>query len=267
MNLVKEMYNNMAQTEQQNVTSPRQQMLDLASKRFPDRRFPGQTGPDGLDGKDDLEQAILDILSEKDQTIADGNSKNKQLVDLFLNDPASLDLFTRWVETKDLGAALVDVFGDDLPNLSTDEGRAQYSKNLEAWRGRKSENDRIETERQENIKKSLEDLEAWGNEKGLTVDQKVAIFLRLVEIAANGISNIYTRDDFDMVLKETNFDSAVEAARREGEVAGRNEKIAAARLTRSVGSNMPPSFPGGQGLRGAERQPVDEEENPFAGIK
>lgn len=136
--------------------------------------------------------------------------------------------------------------------MSTEEGRGKFSTDLASWREKKAENDKLSEEADANWSKSLEDLESWGNEKGLTNDQKVAVMLRLVGITANGLMNKYEPEDFNMAYKEMNFDAAVADARREGEVNGRNAKISETRKRRQEAETMPPSL-NGQG--GRMRQP------------
>ena len=258
----------MPENENKAVASPREQLLERASSRYPDRVFQGQTGQDGQEGQDDLEQAILDMISEQDTQIAESKSKNDRLVELFTTDPSSAEFVQKWIETGDPRVALVETFGDDLSELSTEEGRSQFSENLQSWRDRRAENDRLNTEADENWQKSLNDLDSWGDEKGLDNDKKAEVILRLIRTVSNGLMNIYGPEDFDMVLKEMNYDNDVATARQEGEVAGRNAKIAENRRSRSSVPSVPPTL-NGQGGRSAERRPrVEENEDasPFRGI-
>lgn len=126
----------------------------------------------------------------------------------------------------------------------------------------------MDEESQANWQKSLEDLDAWGDSKGLDNDKKAEVALRLISLVANGLMNIYRPEDFDMVLKDMNYDSAVAAARQEGEVAGRNAKMTETRRTRANAGDMPPTL-SGQGVRSVEKTPPEpeKERSVFSGIK
>lgn len=266
--IIKKLLAAMPDKEKKAEMTPHDRLLEMASSRYPDRRYRGQIGQDGQEGQDDLEQAILDMLSESDARQKETDSKNEQLVKLFKNDPSAGEFLTRWVQSGDPRVALVEVFGDDLAELGTEEGRGKFAESLKGWRDRRAENDRMNAESDANWQKSLEDLDAWGDSKGLDNDKKAEVALRLIAIAANGLQNIYRPEDFDMVLKDMNYDSDVAAARQEGEVAGRNAKMTETRRARAKAGDMPPTL-SGQGGRSIEAKP-EEPEKPksvWAGVE
>lgn len=256
----------MAKTDNQAVTNYRDQLLSRARTRFPDRNFDMENGQDGQDGQA-LAQAIYEMLEESDGKIKGYVDDNNKMLDLFLSDPSSAEFVTKWAETGDPRAALVETFGDDLADLATEEGRGKFKSNLDSWRKRKSDNDNLNTEASANWDKSLSDLEEWGNTKGLSQEQKISVLMKLVQITADGLMNKYSTEDFDMALKVMNFDSAVSNARMEGEVAGRNAKIRETKRGRAANEAvMPPSMTGGQGMRVAEA--INERpKSIFSGIK
>lgn len=255
----------MAKEDTQVQKTPREQLREMARSKFQDRNFPDQEGQTAQEGQDDLDQAILDIITEANNTISENASKNEKMVKLFYGDPKSGEFVNRWIETGDPRAALIEVFGDELAELGTEEGRMQFSDNLKSYRDRQTENQRLNDEAQANWDKSLADLDEWGNAKGLPDEKKAEVAARLLAVTAKGLMNIYEPADFDMVYKEMNYDNDVAAARQEGEVAGRNAKIAAARRERSNAGAMPPAL-SGQGVRSAEPTPA-KPESPWAGIK
>lgn len=240
--------------EEQTLT-PREQMLARAGKRYPDRRFAGQVGEDGVEGTDDLEQAILDMLSEDEQTIINYQDKSQTLSRMLREDPQVGEFVSLWVETGDPRGALVQTFGDDLEGISTEEGRAQFQQQLTDWRARRDDARRIEEERENKWQTSLNALDAWGDENGLDNEQKAQIMARLLDVAAGGLMNEFDVEDFEFARKAINYDADVAAAREEGVVAGRNEKIAAQRLERGTASAMAPALAGGKGIRTAPEEP------------
>lgn len=255
----------MANSEEQVKTSSRGSLLARARERFPDRSFADLDATEPQEGVSDLDDAINEMLEEYSTKQADYDQKNARLVELLTTDPDSAEFVQKWIETGDPRTALVETFGDDLG--ISEESAAAFSGQLESWRERKKANDALNEEAESNWQKSLSDLESWGDAKGLSLEQKRDVMLRLLSIAFNGMVNKYGPEDFDLAYNAINHDVDVAAARQEGEVAGRNEKIAAARRDRNAVSAMPPAIPGGQGARAREKTPVAESSSPWAGVR
>ena len=255
----------MEQPNTQAVTNYRDNVLAKAKERYPERNFAGQVGQDGQTGTDDLDQAVSEYLDELISE-RDANSKaSEQLKNLLYSDPRSAEFMNKWVQSGDPRVALVETFGDDLADLATEEGRGQFSESLQGWRDAKAQTDNLNAEAESNWDESLNKCQAWGESKGLSQDQLSEIMIRLVNRTAEGLMNKYTEEDFEAEYKALNYDNDVETARRDGEVAGRNAKIAA--QTRERNAANTPVISGGQGMRVAEKQPARENNNPWAGIQ
>ena len=255
----------MAKTENTNNTpSARQKLLDRARERFTDRTFSDLDG-EPVEGAADLDEAIDEMLTDFSTRQAEYDEKNGKLRDLLMSDPDMAEVVLLWVETGDPRKVIVEKFGDDLG--MSEEAREKFSESLSGWRERKAENDALSAQAEENWNQSLNALEEWGNAKGLSLEQKRDVMLRLLAITFNGMENKYTPEDFDLALNAINHDADVEAARAEGEVAGRNAKIAANRRDRSATAALPPASAGGQGARTVERKPKPENNSPWSGIK
>lgn len=248
--------------ENQTQTSSRDRLLAQASEWYPERRFKGQIGPDGQDGQDELADAVEEKINELLAGKEENDKMLKKLVELLDSDPRAANVFLGWLETGDPISAMIEEFGDDVRNL----GEEDFQKEYASWRERREANDRLTEEANENLQKTYDLLNAWGDAKGLSLEQKRDVFLRLASIAYNGIVNKYTEEDFDLAYRAMNYEADVENARREGEVAGRNEKIAERRRERSAASTMPPTRPGGQGAGVAERKPKPQDENIWSNI-
>lgn len=242
----------MAKSDNTNKPSARESLLSRARERYPDRSF-ADIGAEPGEGTADLDEAIEEMLTDFTTRQAAYDENNNKLRDLLISDPSAAEFVQKWVETGDPRTALVENFGDDLG--MSEEGQAKFKDQLSGWRERKSANDALEAEAESNWQASLQALEDWGNGKGLTLEQKRDVMLRLLAITFNGMENKYSAEDFDIALHAINYTADVAAAREEGEVAGRNAKIAAARRDRATAGNMPPAPTGRQGGSMAEPKP------------
>jgi len=254
----------MAKSDNNNKPSARESLLSRARERYPDRNF-ADIGATPAEGTADLDEAINDMLTDFTTKQAAYDENNNKLRDLLISDPSAAEFVQKWVETGDPRTALVETFGDDLG--MSEEGQKNFKDQLSGWRERKSANDALEAEADANWQNSLQALEDWGNEKGLSLEQKRDVMLRILAITFNGMENKYSTEDFDLALNAINHDSDVATARQEGEVAGRNERIAAARRDRTAAGNMPPAPTGRQGGAMAEPKPARKSNSPWAGIK
>lgn len=254
----------MPKTDNQEVMSSRDRLMSLASQRYPDRRWKGQIGQDGQEGQDELEDAIYEMVTDLSTRQAAYDENNGKLRELLVSDPDCAELMQRWVDTGDVRTALVEQFGDDLG--ISDEAKTKFKANIDSWRKRKEENDRLTAESEANWKESLEALNSWGDTKNLTMEQKADVMGRLLAITFNGMVNKYGPDDYELALKALNYDSDVANAREEGLVAGANAKIKTVKRGRAAAANMPPASTGGQGMRGKEPQPA-KPESVWSGIE
>ena len=246
----------MAESDNKKAVSSREDMLNRARERYPDRTFADLDAAQPQEGAADLDDAIDEMLQEYASKQATYDENNARLSELLMSDPSAAEFVQKWVETGDPRTALVETFGDDLG--MSEEGQARFKEQLSGWRERKAANDALESEAEGNWQASLSALEEWGNAKGLSLEQKRDVMLRLLAITFNGMENKYAAEDFDMAYKAMGYDNDVAAARAEGEVAGRNERIAAARRDRSTAGAMPPAAAGSQGGRTRERRPARE---------
>ena len=247
--------------EKTKTPSAREQMLSRARERFPDRTF-ADLGTEPGEGVADLDEAINEMLVELSTKQTSYDEANNKLVGLLSTVPDAAEFIQKWVETGDPRTALVETFGDDLG--MTEEGQGRFKDQLSGWRERKSANDALNAEAEANWQASLEALKTWGDGKGLSMEQQRDVMLRLLSITFNGMENKYGPEDFDLAFNAINHDTDVATARQEGEVAGRNERIAAARRDRAAAAaSMPPAPTGRQGGRMAD--PVPPKKKSFWG--
>lgn len=239
----------MAKPDKEQVKTAREKLLERVQGRFPDRQFVRPEGQEGQDGQlADLDEAINEMMDADASQIAENASMNEKLAKVLYRDPKAADFLNMMIETGDPRAALVEVFGDELAELATEEGRSKFQTQLEDYRERARKSRELEEQDQQNYESFLERLDNWGNEHNLSNEEKAAVAVRLIDIAQKGGVSMFDEDDFNTVWRGTHYESDVEAARKEGLVAGRNERIEASRKTRgSAGGSTMPSINGGRG--------------------
>ena len=255
----------MAKSDKKEKNASREKLLSKARERYPDRKFVEIDVVEPQEGVADLDESINEMLEDYATKQQQYDENNSRLSELLMSDPSSAEFLQNWMETRDPRTALINTFGDELG--ISEEGRKNFKGQLDKWRERKAANDALIAESWNNWQNSLSQLEEWGNAKGLTLEQKRDVMLRLLAITFNGEENKYGVDDFDLVWNGMSHDTDVTAARAEGEVAGRNAKIAAARRDRNVAGAMPPSANGGQGGTTREKTPQNEDASPWAGVR
>lgn len=259
----------MAISDNEKVMSAREKLMSRAQQRYPDRKYTsldGESGENGAETIDDLDESINEMMDEMGLQIEENNAKNKQLLDMLYRDPKIADFIDAWMEYGSPEPALVEVFGDELETLATPEGREKFRQNWDNWRGRRDESERLQKEADANWDSFLQRLDAWGDGKSLDNDTKAKVAIRLIDVKQKGETNSYDEEDFDMALKALRYEDAVNNARQEGIVNGRNQRIEANRRERGRTAGMPPSISGGRGMSLPTPKPKDDN-NPFAGLK
>lgn len=232
-----------------------------AAERFPDRNFAAPGADGSQEGADDLDDAIKEMIEGFNTQRSEYDENNQRLKDALLKDPDAPEFMENWIKYGSPQIAYNMMYGDG-EGLEGD-ARTAYDERM----SRKAAAAKINAEADANWQKSLEDMVAWGDERGLSFEQKRDIMVRLVGIAYNGMENRYGPEDFELALNGINHDNDVQTARTEGEVAGRNERIAAARRERGSAPSVPSSPAGGQGARMPIQRPRTEEASPWAGIR
>lgn len=256
------MQNTMAK-EEKKVSSSRSNMLARARESFPDRTFADLDATEPQEGVADLDDAVNEMLEGYITRQKSYDEQNSKLRTLLVSDPSAAEFIQNWIDTGDPRTAIINTFGDDLG--MGEEARERFKDQLAGWRERKAANDALQAEADSNYQASLAALEEWGNAKGLSLEDKRDVMIRLLTITFNGMENKYSPEDFDLAYNAIHHDSDVAAARNEGEVAGRNAKITAARRDRNMAGTMPPAAIGGQGGRIQEKKP--KEESIWKGIR
>lgn len=221
------------------------------SQKYPDKVF------DGENATDDLDELVASELEANASELEASRANSKKMVDLFNKSPREARFLLRLATEQDANpiSILVEMYGPDLLDaMQSEEGKALISEASAKYLEVKATEEAGEAERMANYEKSVRDIAAFAEEKGLTDEQAVALFEKINQIGFDVIEGKFTREAMQMVYDAMNFSTAVESARKEGERDGRNAKIEEKLAKVNKPMDMPPAV-GGQGAAVPEPKP------------
>lgn len=253
----------MKNTGTEKVTTSRDRIRGMMMSRYPDRTF------DGENASDELDDLVASELERNGRELEETRAANKQIIDLFNRDLRSGEFLMRLAASKDTNPVdiLIDMYGPDIIDaMQSDEGRAKISEATAKHMERKAQEQAGEQERAANYEKSIKDLVAFADERGLSKEQAAEIFDRINQIGWDITEGIFSRETIQMVYDGMNYSSAVEKARAEGERDGRNARIdeKLAKVKKPI--EMPPSVTG-RGGAVPEAKAAAPKDSFFDGIR
>jgi len=253
----------MEETVNQEVVNYRDQLVGRMKERYPDRNF---DSTDGQNSPNSLEQAILETITESESRINELSGleqKTQAFAELFNKSPRAAKTLNTLARTGNLGVAIREGYGKNAYEAFQQGDASEMIAAIEAEDEKlRAENEQFEAEKAANLKASFENLDRWGEGKGLNEDQKVEVFMRFYNILADALVGIYSEDLFEMGWKADHYNDDVEAARHEGEVAGRNANIKERMARRQASEDMPPAL-SGRGVSSQESRPAPVKDNPW----
>lgn len=220
----------MAKTENQQVKSKRESMIERLQSRNPDADY---TDDEAIFG------AISDDYDKYDNDIAGYQEREKAFSDMFTKDPRSASFLQSWRNGDDPVLVLVRSFGKDIKDALDDPDRQEEiaAANKE-FVERVAKAKELEEQYQQNLAASQETIQQLQEQNSLTDEQVDEALLMLVHNAADIVMGKFTPEALDMAMKAINHDQDVAMAEREGEVRGKNTK-AEERLRKPKGDGMP----------------------------
>ena len=232
------------------------QLTERMKAKYPDMNFGGE---DGTGGTDSLEEAIMRSLDESESNYNDVSGKLNKFTELFNSSPRSAVFLNTLAATKNPGEAFYRAYGKGAYEAYQAGNVSEFIATIEAEDAKaKAEEEQFLKEKEANLSQSIADLQAFGEERGLSLDQQVDLFMRVYNALQDAYDGKYPREIFEAMLKADSYDADVASARQEGEVDGRNARIDEMRRRRTAMENRPPQLYG-QGVRTAER-PIEKKQ-------
>lgn len=226
----------MENTEKQKDATNREVFITRMKTKYPEDDF---TDEEVLFGKANAD------YDENEKSLEQFRKDEKILSDLFTSDPRSAAFLSSWKSGEDPVVLMIERFGDDFRVALDDPEKADKIKEAQKkYLDRIANEKKLDQEFEGNLKKSLEDLEKYAKDNGLSEDQVEGMYKKLSGIAGDYVSGIITADTWDMVRKAMSHDEDVAVAAQEAEVKAKNAKIGEAKLREAP--DVPPAL-GGQG--------------------
>ncbi len=227
--------------------------LSGSRKRLRDR-YPDIIPQDDA-GWEELSLRYMDDTDAELGKYKDSESKVTELVSVY---PEFGELVFNMVEGKmPLRAAIAKVFSQE--DLIPQEGDDDYEAYKKAYGERveqKGKRDAQTKEIDENEKKSMETIDQFAADKGLSDDQKEQLIGLINDHFTELLYKRISPEMLEGFLKQMSFDAAVSDAEKVGEIRGRNENIEAKRAEtkrKESGDGLPNA--GGGGALNVDKKP------------
>lgn len=200
------------------VKSKRDTAMERMKAKHPDRSF---------DDDEAFFGQINDDYDEYDERLAESQKREEAFSNMFTSNPKSARLMMEWKNGKDPVTALISIYGkeDILAAIEDPEKLEAIEQANKDFADKVAKNDEYEAQYEQNLPASLQAIEAWAAEKGISDEDIDDAVTALSKLCGDFILGKIAPESIEMMLKAKNYDADIEQAQMEGEVAGRNAKI------------------------------------------
>lgn len=200
------------------VKSKRDMAMDRLRTKYPDKSF---------EDEESLWGQINDDYDDYDKRLAESQSRESAFSNMFTSNPKSARLMMEWKDGKDPVASLIRIYGkeDILAAIEDPEKLEAIEQANKEFAEKVAKNDEYEAQYEQNLPASIQAIETWASGKGISEEDIDNAVTALSKLCGDFILGKIAPESIEMMLKAMNYDTAVEEAAAEGEVAGRNAKI------------------------------------------
>lgn len=205
----------MAETEK--VKSKRDLALERLHSKYPEREFPDDEAIYGQ---------MLDDYDAYDKENSEYKQRETALGDMMATDPRSAALLMGMKNGEDPAIGLMRRFGPELEDILHDpERQDELAGAQKDYLERVTKSRELEELYKKNFAETCDTVEKMQAEKGWSDEQVDEIMNAAIAIGNDMVVGKFTPQTIKMIAKALHYDADMEAARNEGEVAGRNTKI------------------------------------------
>lgn len=200
------------------VKSKRDLAMERMRAKYPDKNF---------DDEESLFGQINDDYDDYDKRLSESQSREEAFSNMFTTNPKSARLMMEWKNGKDPVAALISIYGkeDILAAIEDPEKLEAIEQANKDFADKVAKNDEYEAQYEKNLPASLQAIETWAAERGVSDEDIDNAVTALSKLCGDFILGKIAPQSIEMMLKAKNYDADIEQAQLEGEVAGRNAKI------------------------------------------
>ena len=237
----------MAENIEQGVDkSKRDIVLERLQMKSPDKDFSDE---------DVMYEQIGADYDKYEDEISKYRDNEKRFSEMMSADPRSAQYLTDWANGEDPVVGLVRNFGAEIKDVLEDpEMQDKLAEANKEYVERVAKNKALEEEYSKNMEETLQTLEQFQKERGLSDEQVDGILNMLIQVINDGVLGKFTARTLEMACKAMNYDADVASAGEEGRIAGRNDKIVAKLRSERQGDGTQP-LSGANGMAGNGNKP------------
>lgn len=221
-----------------NTNKTKRQLLnERMQSRYPDMN---------IEDDEEFSGRISDDMDAYETENATYREREGALMDMFSADPRSATFLSSWRRGEDPAIQLIRQFGPELRDALEDPDKLEaIAAASKEYTDMAAQNQQLEAEWQQNMQKSLSDIDAWQQQNGLSDDEVDAAIAACAEAGSNWIKGIVSPDVLNKFMMAANYDADVASARNAGEIDGRNAKIDERLRSAKKGDGVPGGFGSG----------------------
>lgn len=213
------------------------------AERYPDEQW---------DDDDVLSDRVMKDYDDLDGRVKQHEENDKKLSDLFEKNPQSASFIMGMANGEDFLSNLQRNFGAEIVDAMSDPDKLEaLSAANKEYLERVAKNKELEETWQKNMEGTLDRLQSEQESKGLSDDDVQKSMDALEKVVSEYLDGNISSETLGLFLKGAAHDKDVAAARREGEVVGRNASINEKLVKRKNETDGTPTL-GGQTSGGAK---------------
>lgn len=231
--------------DNQATKTKRDAFIERMKGRHPDSKY------------EDDEQLFGDVNGDYDDyenQIGTYKKNEEGISNLLTADPRSASFISNWAKGEDPAVQLIRTFGQtDLMDAINDPKKQEAiaAANKE-FLDRVAKEKELEDMYQQNLDASLQNIQAYQQQSGLSDDEVDMGIKQLEQIASDAIVGKIAPETLELILKGQKHDADVQQAATDGEVKGKNTKIDLS-LKKREKSGMPATLNSGNGQQPTKR--------------
>lgn len=200
--------------------------------KYPEKKF---------EDEEELFGQIDDDFAASEEEIGKYKEREGKLASIVGKDPRAAQFLSDMANGKDPWIAVLERLGIDGVSdlINNPDKQEEYAEANRKYVERIAKEKSLGEEYETNFAESMKMLEQMQTDRGLSDEQIDGAMDFIMNMVNEAIMGKFTPETIDMALKAINHDAEVEAARAEGEVAGKNAKIDETLRKPAAGDGLP----------------------------